>query len=131
MNAFFYGVKTEEVDVSRFNTSNLKSISSMFENSNLREIDISNWDMSKITENNYVFYNTQNLEFLKFKKLPNETELKCFADNYFVDILRDDGVFAAILGLYDKNEKYTFKKNESYRVYLANTSAPRVKRIFG
>ena len=57
----------------------------------LVELDLSNWDISKITENKNAFNGTSKLEFLSFKKLPQEHRLTKFAGKYKVDVLKADG----------------------------------------
>ena len=54
-------------------------------------MDLSNWDISKITKNDDAFKDTSKLEFLSFKGLPQEHRLTKFAEKYKVDVLNADG----------------------------------------
>lgn len=131
MSFMFYNAKNANPDVSNWNTEKLTDIESMFENSGVIEIDMSKWDMSKITKNKDVFKDTKQLEFLTFKGLPEETELTAFAGEYIVGTLNSNGDVISTEGPFNKNNKYKFKKNTPYKVYLSNSSGLKVKRIFG
>lgn len=131
MSFMFYNAKNANPDVSNWNTSKLTNIESMFENSAVIEIDMSKWDMSKIVKNKDVFKNTNKLEFLKFKGLPEKTKLTAFAGEYIVCILNADGDVISTEGPFNKDKEYEFKENTPYKVYLSNSSGPKVKRIFG
>ena len=87
----------------------------LFENSGVIEIDMSKWDMSKITKNKDVFKDTKQLEFLTFKGLPEETELTAFAGEYIVGTLNSNGDVILTEGPFNKNNKYKFKKNTPYK----------------
>ena len=117
--------------MSKWDTSKVTDIYGMFESSGAVELDLSNWDVSKVTNNVYMFRGTLKLEFLSFKGLPKKTELTEFAGKYKMDILNDDGSVAKTEGPFGKNHEYEFKENTVYRVYLAETAEPKVKRIFG
>lgn len=131
MKHMFNGIDWRNLDVSTWTTSNLTDIENMFENSYITEIDISNWDTSKITTNDNVFLNMSKLEFLKTNKLPQVSKLTGFAGEYMVDSLTNNGVILLTHGPYKKDEEYKLLIGTRYRVYLKNTSQPRIKRIFG
>ena len=103
----------------------------MFAFSGAVELDLSNWDISKITENENVFKDTSKLEFLSFKKLPKKHKLTKFAGKYKVDVLKADGSVEKTEGPFEKDKEYEFNKNTGYRVYLAETTEPKLQRIFG
>ena len=100
---------------------------SIFDSSGAVELDLSNWDINKITENEFAFKDTSKLEFLSFKKLPKKHKLTKFAEKYKVDVLNADGTVLKTEGPFEKNIEYTFNKNTGYRVYLNEKS----QRIFG
>ena len=131
MESMFTEAKNANPDVSKWDTSNVTDMSGMFESSGAVELDLSNWDMSKVTDNESIFNDTSKLEFLSFKGLPDETELTAFAGKYKVDVLKADGTLLKTNGPFEKNHKYEFSENKGYRVYLAETAEPKVKRIFG
>ena len=99
----------------------------MFAFSGAVELDLSNWDISKITENENVFKDTSKLKFLSFKKLPKKHKLTKFAGKYKVDVLKADGSVEKTEGPFEKDKEYEFNENTGYRVYLNEKS----QRIFG
>lgn len=52
------------LDVSKWNTSNVKDMSAMFEHTSVKILDVSNWDVSNVTNMTGLFNNTKNLEVL-------------------------------------------------------------------
>ena len=131
MNSMFVRAKKANPDVSKWNTSKVVDIENMFFSSNVVELDLSNWNMSKITENENVFKDTSKLEFLSFKNLAEKQKLTVFAGKYKVDVLKADGSVEKTDGPFQKTHDYEFKAGTGYRVYLAETSEPKLRRIFG
>ena len=131
MYGMFWAAKNANPDVSKWNTSKVTNISSIFDSSGAVELDLSNWDINKITENEFAFKDTSKLEFLSFKKLPKKHKLTVFAGKYKVDVLKADGSVEKTDGPYEKDKEYEFNKNTGYRIYLAETSEPKLRRIFG
>ena len=131
MNYMFSEATNANPDVSKWNTSNVTDIESMFELSGVVELDLSNWGISKITENKNAFNGTSKLEFLSFKKLPKKHKLTKFAGKYKVDVLKADGTLDKTEGPFEKDKEYEFNENTGYRVYLAETTEPKLQRIFG
>ena len=61
----FQSVQCEELDVSNFNTSKVTNMSFMFGNATqLKSLDVSNFDTSNVSSMNYMFGNTLKLENL-------------------------------------------------------------------
>ena len=84
--------------------------------------------MSKIVKNKDVFKNTNKLEFLKFKGLPEKTKLTAFAGEYIVCILNADGDVISTEGPFNKDKEYEFKENTPYKVYLSYSDRKSVGR---
>ena len=99
MYGMFWAATNANPDVSKWDTSNVTDISSIFRLSGVVELDLSNWDISKITKNDDAFKDTSKLEFLSFKKLPQEHRLTKFAGKYKVDVLNSDGTLDKTEGL--------------------------------
>ena len=130
--AYMFNLATSaNPDVSEWDTSKVTDISGIFNSSGVVEQDLSNWDISKITENEDAFKDTSKLEFLSFKKLPKKHKLTKFAGKYKVDVLKADGSVEKTEGPFEKDKEYEFNKNTGYRVYLAETTEPKLQRIFG
>lgn len=53
-----------EVDVSKWDTSKITNMSSMFGGTQIQNIDVSNWDTSKVTALNHIFNACQNLQYV-------------------------------------------------------------------
>ena len=102
----------------------------MFAFSGAAELDLSNWDINKIMENEFAFEDTSKLEFLSFKGLPKKHKLTKFAEKYKVDVLKADGTLDKTEGPFEKDKEYEFNENTGYRVYLAETTEPKLQRIF-
>ena len=58
-------------------------------------------------------------------------KLTVFAGKYKVDVLKADGSVEKTEGPFEKDKEYEFNKNTGYRVYLAETTEPKLQRIFG
>ena len=67
-NMFSWCKKLKNLDVKKFNTTNVETMSSMcFECKNLTYLDIKNFNFTKVTILNCMFYNCSNLEILYIK----------------------------------------------------------------
>lgn len=65
MNSMFYSSNIKELDLSNFNTDNVTDISSMFVNcTSLITLNVSNWNIGKITSMSMLFYNCNKLTAL-------------------------------------------------------------------
>lgn len=53
-----------EVDVSKWDTSKITNMSSMFNSTQIQTLDVSNWDTSKVTALNHIFNACQNLQYI-------------------------------------------------------------------
>ena len=58
MSGMFLSNQTKVLDLSSFETSNVTDMSGMFSNSKVTKLDLSNFDTSKVTNMNYMFWNT-------------------------------------------------------------------------
>lgn len=61
---FYYCPVLTNLNVSNFNTSNVLSMTQMFEGSTLDYLDVSNWNTSKVTNMSWMFKNCSNLATL-------------------------------------------------------------------
>ena len=61
MAGMFYNSKTESVDLSSFDTSNVTDMSGMFVSTQVQELDFSSFDTSKVKNMSSMFMNNQNL----------------------------------------------------------------------
>lgn len=69
MAYMFYGCDGfREVDFSNFRTSNVKTMAHMFDGSSLHRIDMSQWDISNVTDMSWMFSNDTGLSFVKGPK---------------------------------------------------------------
>ena len=81
--------KLEEIDVSNFNTSNVKNIGSMFYLcKSLREIDLSNFDTRKVKEFSQIFFYTDNLD---------RVDISSFYFYRNVKLFNGFGIFAGVV----------------------------------
>ena len=64
MHAMFYGCNVTSLDVSHFDTSNVTDMSSMFGSCDLTSLDLSGFDTSKVTDMSYMFYSCCSLTSL-------------------------------------------------------------------
>ena len=65
MSAMFQGIQCEELDLKNFDTSKVTNMNSMFGNdTKLKKVDVSNFDTSKVTDMRYMFGNTKSLKEL-------------------------------------------------------------------
>jgi surface protein len=78
-----YGIDTSEIiklDLSAWDTSNIKDMSGMFYNCvSLEEVNISGWDFSNIQETDYMFYKCMSLDKINgninISKIPNKENM--------------------------------------------------------
>ena len=70
MEFMFYNCSSlKELDLSNFNTSKVTNMDSMFFNcSSLNELNLSNFNTSKVTNMSYMFYNCSSLKELNLSK---------------------------------------------------------------
>ena len=147
----FYGAKSANPDVSKWNTPKLEKMSLVFYGSGATKLDLSNWDLSKIDLSKQPFENIEKLELLKFKGLPEKTLINKFVGKYKIDKLNSDDSVTETYGPFEKDNVYTFLENTGYNVYLdgsnpnlnpdpvnpnpnptkPNLNALEVKRMFG
>ena len=55
MSAMFYGSAASSIDLSEFNTSNVKNMVNMFMSSKTSSLDLTSFDTSKVTDMSYMF----------------------------------------------------------------------------
>ena len=67
MAYMFFSTQAENIDLSSFYTSNVKSMESMFEYAKVQELDFSSFDTTNVNNMNYMFYGTYNLNKLDLR----------------------------------------------------------------
>ena len=110
MNGMFYGCTTlNNLNLSNFDTSKVTDMQYMFCSCTpLISLNLSNFDTSKVTSMYYMFYNCTNLEYINLENF-DETKLTSY-NNMFYNV--PDNVVICINEDKTKNKIFSLIKNK-------------------